>query len=249
MKRGLRRAGLALLPVAFCCSGATGQAPPNSPTACDEAQTTSALAAALALPGGDAGSSAIRRTLDAVDARDFPELHGKRIGVGKFQSEADYFRTRFSLWRFLLPVPMKYSVQVNPRIFRRDPPPQGVCAILGHESAHLVALSHGNRIRRFGLLRLLSGGYTAKFERRADLDAIRRGFGPGLKAYREWVYKNIPARRLATKKRNYFSPEEIAAIAELGAANPSLFAVWQRHVPLSLEEIRQSAAATVPAKP
>jgi hypothetical protein len=53
---------------------------------------------------------------------------------------------------------------------------------------HVVSLSRFNRIRRFGLVRLLSKRQTAKFERRTDLEAIHRGYGDGLKSYREWVY-------------------------------------------------------------
>jgi len=195
------------------------------------------LSQLLHAPATDKSTMALSRALNYVDAQKYPELDQRRMRLATFHSSSDYFRTRFSITRFLFLLPMRYSVEVNPRLFERDAPSDGVCAILGHESAHLVTLSHGNRIRRFSLLRLLSKRYSARFERRADLEAIRRGFAPGLIVYREWVYKNIPADKIAAKKRNYFGPEEIAAVVAGTSRNPDLFAEWQKHVPLSLAEI------------
>ena len=47
---------------------------------------------------------------------------------------------------------------------------------------------------------------------RKGLDALARDYGAGLKIYRAWLYEHIPARKLADKHRDYFSPEEIDAI-------------------------------------
>ena len=102
------------------------------------------------------------------------------------------------------------------------------------------SLSHGNRIRRLGLARLISKGSTAKFERRTDLDAIHRGYGDGLKSYRNWVYAHIPPDKLQQKHRNYFSPEEIENIQIRLHEHPELFAYWNKHVPLNLQEIQNS---------
>ena len=137
----------------------------------------------------------------------FPELTGVDLKVRAFHSNSDYFRTRLSFPRFFLPVRMRYFLEVNPDIAARQAPTDGVCAILTHELVHVAALSHGNRVRRLGLVRLFSKRYTAKFERRTDLDAIHRGYGDGLKSYRSWVYVHIPPGSLEQKRRNYFSPE------------------------------------------
>ena len=150
---------------------------------------------------------------------------------------SDYFRTRFSLPRFFFLMPMRYSVQVNPDLFSQGAPQDGVCAILAHELAHVAALSHGNRIRRFNLIRLMSAGYTRRFERKTDLEAIRRGYGDGLKVYRTWVYAHIPPEKLAEKRRRYFSAEEIERIQQVSLRDPSRFVEWSRQVPMRLEEI------------
>src|SRR5436305_9151908 len=118
---------------------------------------------------------------------------------------------------------MRYFADVNPAVFQEQAPSDGVCAILAHELVHIVSLSHGNRIRRFGLARLLSKRQTAKFERRADLEAIHRGYGDGLRSYRKWVYVHVSPDKLPQKRRTYFSPEEIGAIQRLLQTRPELF--------------------------
>jgi len=188
-------------------------------------------------------SGAIRATRGAlfeVRASSFPELARAELRVRSFRSQSDYFRARFSLSRFLLLMPMRYFVDVNPALFLNPPPSDGVCAILAHELAHVVSLSRGNRIRRLGLVHLISRRYTVKFERGADLEAIHRGYGDGLKMYRTWVYKHIPPGKLQEKLRNYFSPEEITAIEVKLQEQPKLFQYWSVHVPTNLQEIQRA---------
>jgi hypothetical protein len=183
---------------------------------------------------------ALQQDLEVVRDASFPELQKKVVKTSKFESSVDYFRTRFSVSRFLLLRPMHYFVEMNPRIANSGPSTDSVCAILAHELVHISRMSDGNRLHLFGLVRLVSSGYTARFERSTDLEAIRRGYGPGLITFREWVYKNIPAEALKRKQRNYFSPEEIAAIQQMAEAKPELFKYWNKHVPLNLEEIEQA---------
>ena len=186
----------------------------------------------------DAGIGATGAAIQEVRGTSFPELVEVDLRVRTFHSQSDYFRTRFSLSRFLLLMRMRYFVDVNPAVFQQIAPSDGVCAILVHELVHVLSLSHGNRIRRFGLVRLLSKGQTAKFERRTDLEAIHRGYGDGLKSYRTWVYTHIPPNKLPERLHNYFSPEEIAAIQMKLKEQPDLFAYWRKHVPTNLQEIQ-----------
>jgi hypothetical protein len=187
-----------------------------------------------------AGTGAVGAVIQEVRRRSFPELARVDLRVRTFHSQSDYFRTRFSPSRFLLPVRMRYFIDVNPTLFQGQAPAEGICAVLAHELAHVVSLSHGNRIRRFALVRLLSPGYTARFERGTDLEAIHRGYGDGLKSYRNWVYTHIPPGKLAQKRRNYFSPEEIAAIQIKLQKQPDLLVDWRKHVPEDLQEIENS---------
>jgi hypothetical protein len=186
------------------------------------------------------GLASVETQVQEVRAASFPELTKTDVRLRPFHSKADYFRTRFSLSRFLLLRRMRYFVEVNPTLFDKQAPSDGVCGVLAHELSHVVALSRGNRIRRLSLIRLLSIGYTAQFERKTDLEAIHRGSGDGLKSYRTWVYAHIPASALPAKRRNYFSPEEIEAIQQRLRGQPGLFAFWKKHAPRNLAEIERS---------
>ena len=193
-------------------------------------------------PGGKANDSiaAVRPEIQRVGRSSFPELVHIDLRVRAFRSQSDYFRTRFSWSRFLLLMPMRYYADVNPAVLQRQAPSDGVCAIIAHELAHVASLIRGNRTRRLGLIRLISERYTVKFERGADLEAIHRGYGDGLKAYRTWVYNHIPPDRLQQKLRTYFSPEEIEAIQMKLQEQPDRFEYWKRHVPTNLQEIQRT---------
>ena len=172
-----------------------------------------------------------------IIARSFPNLIGVDIRLKRFQSDTDYFQTSFSAARFIAGVKMRYFVLVNPKWRSRGAPVEGVRAILAHELAHVEDLTRGKRIRLFGLVGLVSKSRTARFERRADLTAIGRGYGSGLKAYRAWLYSHVPTEKLGEKRRDYFSPAEIDAILAATAQHPDLFEYWLRHVPMTLADI------------
>ena len=100
----------------------------------------------------------------------------------------------------------------------------GAVVIAGFITAALVSLSLGRDVLRARLLVAegVIGGLgvmtaatllrTIASHLAADLEAIRRGYGNGLKSYRRLVYAHIAPSKLQTKLHNYFSPEEIAAI-------------------------------------
>lgn len=82
--------------------------------------------------------------------------------------------------------------------------------------------------------------YEASFERKADLEAIRRGYGPGLIEYRNWLYGKVPDKDLKKKMRNYFSPDEIALLIDVLKSNPLLFARFFNNIPRDLDEISRA---------
>jgi hypothetical protein len=181
-----------------------------------------------------------RRLMVAVRNASYPELKDADIQLGLFHSQSDYFRTRFSLSRFFFWRKMRYVLEVNPNIFNSDVSEAGLRAIMAHELGHVLYFKQRKRVRLLGLLRLLSAKYTARFERWTDLQAISRGYGPGLIAYRQWLYQHIPSHSLAEKKRDYFSPDEITAILHLSRNKPQLLSYWFSHVPLDLEAIKKA---------
>lgn len=189
-------------------------------------------------------NAAVERVLKLVDeirAAAYPELRNAQIEIETFQNRADYFRSSFSISRFLRPGKMRYRILVNPRVFALQAPAAGVRAILAHELGHTLYFTQRNRLELLGLVRLAGKGFTARFERWADLQAIARGYGEGLQAYRRWLYQHVPADRLAEKQRDYFSPEEIDAILAALQKRPEQMAYWLKHVPRNLREIQARA--------
>jgi hypothetical protein len=239
--RGIVRVVILFLCVLNWCELAVGQTKDQAITSCESAADASTPEFRTNSPDANRVPPILQRNLGRVRATSFPELQARVVNSRTFNSSADYFRTRFSISRFLFFRRMHYFVEMNPRIEKGGPAAEGTCAILAHELVHIVRMSEGNRMHLLGLVRLASDSYTARFERSADLEAIRRGYGPGLVVFREWVYKNIPANAVKRKKRNYFSPEEIVAILQATKSKPELFAYWDKHVPLSLEQIESSA--------
>ena len=178
-----------------------------------------------------------RRLMTEVKGEAYPELRETEIQLKIFHSQSDYFRTRFNASHFLSGRKMQYIIEVNPKVFDSDVPELGLRAIMVHELGHVLYFKQRKRVQLLGLIRLLSGKYTAKFERRTDLQAIIRGYGPGLIAYRQWLYQHIPQSSVEKKKRDYFSPGEITAILNISRANPNKLSYWLKHVPLNLEAI------------
>lgn len=177
-----------------------------------------------------------RVLVNEIISASYPELRSTAIRIKLFESKSDYFKARFGVPQFFLG-PMQYLILVNPRVFERSAPDMGVRAIVAHELGHVLYFKARNRLKLLGLVRLASKMSTHRFERWADLQAISRGYGEGLKEYRQWVYQNIPASKLAAKRLTYFSPDEIDAILFASRARPDLLAYWLKHVPLSLNQI------------
>jgi hypothetical protein len=217
-----------VVPALLLSPGSPNDAPASALTFARQEQSTTQIGAPLSE----------EQLVSEIIARSFPNLIGTDIRVKRFQSDTDYFRTSFSTTRFAAGVKMRYFVLVNPAWRTRGAPVEGVQAILVHELAHVEDLARGKRIRLLGLAGLASETRTARFERRADLEAVARGYGSGLKAYRAWLYNNVPAEKLAKKRRDYFSPEEIDAILAATAQHPDLFEYWLRHVPMSLADVQ-----------
>lgn len=175
------------------------------------------LAATL---GCAADLSWAEKLVSDVEKASFPELSRKRIEIRPFTSESDYFQSRFRLGRFVSGLPMRYEVFVNTRLDQAAPGNDALKAVIAHELSHVLYYSRGPRIRLLGLVRLTRRRFTIRFEHGADLEAIRRGFGPGLIAYREWLYTHIPASKVPIKKRNYYTPEEIRTLVDKLPSRP-----------------------------
>jgi hypothetical protein len=158
----------------------------------------------------------VSEMVDSVRGESYPELRGADIAIVPFHSDSVYLRTRFSVPGFLLRRKLSYLVFFNEEALRREVPPDGLRAIVAHELAHIDYFHSRRRLQLLGLVRLASPRITARFERAADMKTVALGYGQGLIQYREWLYRNIPPSALPGKKRDYLSPDEIAAILQRG---------------------------------
>lgn len=191
----------------------------------------------------DLEKEAIEKTKQIVDEivkNSYPELKNTSIKIKSFDSRTDYFRARFSFARFLTFRRLHYLIFVNPQVFEKNAPVEGIRAIIAHELAHIAYYRRHNRLELLGLMSLQSKNFNARFERGADLQAIKRGYGTGLREYREWLYQNIPAKQIAVKKRDYFSPAEIDLIVIATKEKPELIDYWIKTVPGNLNEIESA---------
>ena len=191
-----------------------------------------------ARPDSSQAAERTRQLVDEIVKASYPELNGADIRVEVFRSKSDYFKARFGIPQFFFGR-IRYLVFVNPRVFELQAPPEGLRAILAHELGHVLYYRRKGRVRLLGLARLGSKRFTARFERWADLQAISRGYGPGLGEYRRWLYQNVLPAKLEEKRRNYFSPEEIDAVSSALQKQPALFEYWLKRVPRNLKEIQE----------
>lgn len=151
----------------------------------------------------------VRQLVDEVRMAAYPELQRVEIKIQLFDSPSDYFQTRFTFTSFLFQAKLRYVLRVNRRLFAQPAPDEALRAVIAHELAHILYFKARPQLQLLSLVRLVSPDFTAGFERRTDLQALARHYGPGLKAYRQWLYQQVPADKLAEKQRNYFSPAEI----------------------------------------
>jgi len=189
----------------------------------------------------DPAFQAIGTLVDSVRRASYPQLQNAEITVHDLRSDYVYLETRFTISSYFFERRLRYMLSFNPEALARGVPQDGLRAIVAHELAHIDYFQSESRMGLMGLVRLLSSSFTVRFERKADLQTIALGYGPGLQSYREWLYRNIPPRRMEQKKRDYFSPEEVAAILRAERQNPEVMRAFIRCVPLTLADIERAA--------
>lgn len=193
-------------------------------------------------PSASMFQSASERTsllIERIRTCSYPELQTTEIQARPFKNSSDFFLARPRMPDFLMKWNLRYVILANPRAYELKVPEDGVEGIIAHELSHVAYLKKRNRLRLLTMVRLLSRTFAANFERRTDLDAISRGYGEGLKVYRQWLYQHIPQKSLAEKRRNYLSSEEIDAILLRLRQCPQLLDFWLKKPPRNLQEIQR----------
>jgi Zn-dependent protease with chaperone function len=178
----------------------------------------------------------IQQMIESVRQASFPLLSRADIAVYDLRSDSDYLQARFTVSSFFSGK-LQYLVFFNQEAIRRQVPADGLRAIVAHELAHISYYEHQSRMGLLSLAGLLVPSFSTRFERKADLDAIALGYGRGLETFRIWLYRNIPPARVASKKRDYYTPEEIEALLRAEMDHPGIMNKFQRCTPRSLAEI------------
>ena len=186
----------------------------------------------------------IERIIDGVRQASFPRLASADITVYDLRSDFGYLQARFTVSSFFTRK-LRYMILFNSDAILRHVPGEGLRAIVAHELAHINYYESQSRMGLVSLVGLLLPSFTTRFERKADLNAIALGYGPGLEIYRTWLYRNIPGEAKGEKKRDYYTPQEIEALLQAETKRPGIMSNFQRCIPRNLSEIRQEAG--VPA--
>lgn len=133
-----------------------------------------------------------------------------------------------------------YEVRMAPALVdpQRGCPAEGRTYVAVHELAHIFDYWQRDGA---GLVAFLAEIAITPWrsERRADVFVVARGFESELAAYRRWQrewMKDAPDQ-LAARKRNYFTPNEARAAAEVRDRCPDVFAAFAANPPRDLREI------------
>lgn len=201
---------------------------------------------ALAVPAGTAQADslddeALEKTKGIVEdivRSSFPEIKSHKIRYKSFASRENFFKSRFSVWRYATFQRMRHLIYVNPFAFRGELTENALRAVIAHELAHVSYYTRKNRLELLGLIRLTSGKSNREFERKADLEAIAKGFGEGLIEYRRWLYSNVSQEVKKSKQKIYFTPPEILLVKKALKEKPELLSKWRKDIPHDIESIR-----------
>lgn len=201
---------------------------------------------AMSMPFDDAnGREVIAPLAQRLIAQSFPELQGKALAHNTFRSSDVFFESNLDI-STLMPWhtgPVLYLVNYNPELFEKGCPPAAIEGILAHELSHTVDYVNGGipaLLEVLNALRLPQS--NQRYEHRTDLRAIFRGYGPGLIAYREWIYGQLSPVELRQKQATYYTPEEIRLLMESldWSQEQGIRSAWERWLWQNVPHSRKS---------
>lgn len=187
-------------------------------------------------------SSLIQLHLTQVREQSFPELKDLSIQVGQFQEADSFFQSWLDIGQ-LLQGKWVYQIDVNPRFLELNCPDAALDAVLAHELSHTLDYHRGGMAGIVGILWQLLW-QPAVYERHTDLQAISKGYGPGLIQYRQWQYQHLTSEQIIRKKINYYSPEEITLILSIlesldESSKQAQIQLWLQQPPLNIDQLKQ----------
>jgi hypothetical protein len=182
--------------------------------------------------------------LREIIAEAYPELQSIALKTGQFSEPDSFLQSNFEVWSLFSQAPI-YVIEINPQLWELNCPELALRAILAHELAHTLDYHLGKIPGILGILNQLRLYPSLRsYEHRTDLQAIFRGYGPGLSAYREWLYPLLDAEQKQRKQEVYYTPSEIGLLqkalklSQTKGKSDALRNYWLEHVPLDENTIR-----------
>jgi hypothetical protein len=171
-----------------------------------------ANANALASCLEQANEALVNHLISDLLAHDFQDLKDSKIRLDCIGSSVDFFSVAPQT-STLFGGKRVYVLKINPDLFNYPSPSEvALKAILAHELSHIVYYKKKNTLQLImtAVQYVGSHSFQRKFERATDEEAFRRGYGPGLIEFREWLYSRIKnSTQLKKKKKLYYTPDEI----------------------------------------
>jgi hypothetical protein len=196
-------------------------------------------------PSTTFSETSIAALTQGLVAQSFPELQSKSIAHHTFDAADVFFESNLEV-ASLMPWhqgPVQYLVNYNPAVFRKGCPPAAIEGILAHELSHTLDYVNGGipaLLEIVNALRLPQS--NQRYEHQTDLQAIFRGYGPGLIAYREWIYTQLTPGAIRQKQATYYTPDEIRLLMEslVWAKAHDLEAPWKHWLLQNVPTSRKS---------
>jgi hypothetical protein len=181
-------------------------------------------------------------TVKDLRDRDWCALKTADIETVWFDSDSDFFQARPRFLTTCVRRRRQYVLMVNRRGGALALGDTALTGVLAHELDHLMSYHERSRLvcLAWSLVTLLFPDRCVRFERRADLRTVYRGFSEGLGHYRQWLYAQVSPAVADLKRRVYLTPEEILEVDQLRRSHPELEELWIRTVPRDLAGFRDS---------
>lgn len=195
-------------------------------------------------PPKDVQLERLQAVVDEVRARSFPDLADAAIAVDVL--DPDEGATFFALSNFGVVEAVggarHYQIVLSRRLLELDvnATRPALYAVVAHELSHTVDYEERDAAGLFALLPMLWDERSEEqVEKRTDLEAIARGYGPGLIAYRRWQKTVLDDDSYQKKLQIYYDPVEIELIAAALRSCRGLRVLWRRDPPLTARQVVQ----------
>jgi len=176
--------------------------------------------------------------IEQIIERSFPELNNTKIVLGSVKSDSVFLESR-PVIHSLLSFKVKYKITINPKLLQLNLPLFALEGILAHELAHTAYYVTRGRLKTALTIFVFFNHHKhVAFERLTDIDAITRGYGKGIKAYREIVFQGLSENQKRIKSERYFSVEELDEIIAAHQYYPQLREGWLKEPPLNIARIQ-----------